>query len=288
MKPGTTALLTAGAMAAFASNSLLCRAALANGSIDAVSFTSIRLLAGALVLVALVRGRWGGGGWIAAGALAAYAFAFSIAYLKLSAGTGALILFGTVQATMILWGLARGERPGVAEWLGLAMALGGLVALTLPGLTAPDPTGAALMAAAGLAWGVYTVRGKSAADPLAANAGNFARSVTFAAVAAVVTTASGERFHFTATGAGLAVASGAVTSGLGYVLWYAALRGLSGMQAAIVQISVAPLAALGGIVFLDERLTTRLVVCGAVVLGGIALAVVGRRRTASGTPIPDV
>ncbi len=192
-----TALLTAGAMAAFASNSLLCRAALAEGSIDAVSFTSIRLLSGALMLLALVRGKGGGGGWVAAAALAAYAFAFSIAYLRLSAGTGALILFGTVQATLILWGLARGERPRVPEWLGLAMALGGLVVLTLPGLTAPDPMGAALMAASGIAWGVYTARGKGAADPLAANAGNFARSVTFAAIAAVATTASGERFHFT-------------------------------------------------------------------------------------------
>jgi drug/metabolite transporter (DMT)-like permease len=264
-------------MTAFASNSLLCRAALYDRSIDAVSFTAIRLLSGALLLLALVRGRSLDGGWVAAGALAAYAFAFSIAYLRLSAGTGALILFGTVQATLIAWGLVRGERPPPLAWLGLAMALGGLVVLTLPGLTAPDPLGAALMAAAGLAWGVYTARGKGVPDPLAATAGNFLLSVTFAAIAAGVAATAGERFHVTASGAGFAVASGAVTSGLGYVLWYAALRGLSGLQAAVVQISVAPLAALGGIAFLGERLTTRLLVCGAVVLGGIALAVLGRR-----------
>jgi drug/metabolite transporter (DMT)-like permease len=263
-------------MTAFASNSLLCRAALYDRSIDAVSFTAVRLLSGALLLLALVRGRVGGG-WVAAGALAAYAFAFSVAYLRLSAGTGALILFGTVQATLIAWGLVRGERPPPLAWLGLAMALGGLVVLTLPGLTAPDPLGAALMAAAGLAWGVYTARGKGVSDPLAATAGNFLLSVTFAAIAAGAAVAAGERFHLSASGVGFAVASGAVTSGLGYVLWYAALRGLSGLQAAVVQISVAPLAALGGIAFLGERLTTRLLVCGAVVLGGIALAVLGRR-----------
>ena len=279
MKPGSTALLTAGAMAAFASNSLLCRAALGPGSIDAVSFTAIRLVSGALVLLALVRGRAGGGGWIAAGALAGYAFAFSIAYLRLSAGTGALILFGTVQASLIAWGLVRGERPPVQAWLGLALAVGGLVALTLPGLTAPDPLGAVLMGSAGLSWAVYTVRGKGVANPLGATAGNFLLSVTFAALGAAVVPATGDRFHLTTQGVALAAVSGAVTSGLGYVLWYAALRGLTGLQAAVVQISVAPLAALGGIAFLGERLTPRLVVCGLVVLGGIALAVTSKSRS---------
>ncbi len=264
-------------MAAFASNSLLCRAALAGRSIDAVSFTSIRLVSGALVLLALARGRTAGGGWIAAGALAGYAFGFSLAYLRLSAGTGALILFGTVQATLLLWGLARGERPTAPAWLGLLLALGGLVALTLPGLTAPDPLGAALMAGAGLSWGLYTVRGKGVADPLAATSGNFVLSVSFAALAAVVVPAAGGRFHLSLPGAGLAAVSGALTSGLGYVLWYAALRGLSGLQAAVVQISVAPMAALGGVAFLGERLTPRLLACGAAVLGGIALAVSARR-----------
>jgi drug/metabolite transporter (DMT)-like permease len=229
------------------------------------------------MLLALVRGRAGGGSWVGAAALAGYAFAFSIAYLRLSAGTGALILFGTVQASLIVWGLLRGERPPVRAWIGLALALVGLVVLTLPGLTAPDPLGAALMATAGLAWAVYTVRGKGVENPLAATAGNFLLSVTFAAIGAAVVPAMGDRFHFTAQGVALAAVSGAVTSGLGYVLWYAALRGLSGLQAAVVQISVAPLAALGGIAFLGERLTERLVYCGLAVLGGIALAVTARR-----------
>ncbi len=277
MRPGSIVLLSAGAMTAFASNSLLCRAALADGSIDAVSFTSIRLATGAAALLLLARGRGDGGGWIAASALAAYAFAFSIAYLRLPAGAGALILFGTVQTTMIGSGVWRGERPRALEWAGLAVAFGGLVALTRPGATAPDPLGAALMAAAGAAWTVYTLRGRGVADPLRANAGNFARSIAFALLALAIATAAGGRFHASARGAVLAAASGALASGVGYALWYAALRGLTGTRAAIVQISVAPLAALGGVAFLGETLTLRLVVSGAVILGGIALAVNPRR-----------
>ncbi len=284
MKPGPTALLTAAAMAAFASNSLLCRAALADASIDAVSFTSIRLASGAAALLLLARGGGAGGGWISAGALSAYAFAFSIAYLRLPAGTGALILFGTVQSTMIALGLARGERPGIREWAGLAVAVTGMVALTWPGLTAPDPAGAGLMALAGAAWGIYSLRGRSAAHPLAANAGNFARSAGFALAAVALVPIAGGRFHVSAWGAGLAVISGALASGVGYAVWYAALPGLTRTRAAIVQLSVVPLAAAGGVAFLGERLTVRLVLCGAVVLGGIALAVAGGRGRAREAP----
>jgi drug/metabolite transporter (DMT)-like permease len=268
-------------MVAFASNSILCRAALADGSIDAVSFSGIRLAAGAAALLLLSRGRGAGGGWISAAALSAYAFAFSIAYLRLAAGAGALILFGTVQATMIAAGMRRGERPGAREWIGLALALVGLVALTRPGIAAPDPLGALLMSVAGLAWGVYSLRGRGTADPVAANAGNFARSVAFALLALAIAPAVSGGLQVSGRGAGLAVASGAVTSGLGYALWYAALRGLTGMRAAIVQLSVAPLAALGGVAFLGERLTIRLAACGAVILGGIALAVTRRKPATS-------
>jgi drug/metabolite transporter (DMT)-like permease len=279
--PARTVLLTAAAMAAFASNSLLCRAALAGGAMDAVSFTAIRLLSGALFLAALVRGRVRPGSWVAAAALGAYAFPFSTAYLRLSTGTGALILFGTVQASLIGWGLLRGERPPARTWFGLALAVGGLAGLTLPGLRAPDPAGAALMGVAGLSWAVYTVRGKGVADPLAATAGNFLRSIAFAALAAAAVPAFGSGFRADARSAGLAAASGALTSGLGYVLWYAALRGLSNVQSAVVQLAVAPLAAMGGVLFLGESISSRLLLCGAAILSGIALAVLTGSYTRS-------
>ncbi len=264
-------------MVAFASNSLLCRAALAGRSIDAVSFTSVRLLAGAVALLLLARGRGAGSSWRGALALAAYAFAFSLAYLRLPAGTGALILFGTVQVAMLAGGLLRGERPSPGEWAGLALALGGLVGLTRPWESSPELPGAALMVLAGLAWADYSLRGR-VASPLEATAGNFARALPLVAIALAVAAVRGPAFHVSPRGTLLAAASGALASGLGYALWYRALRDLKATQAAVVQISVVPIAALGAVAFLGERLTERLATWGVVILGGIALAIATRRR----------
>jgi len=272
-----TVVLTAVTMAAFASNSLLCRAALDSGVTDAASFTTLRLVSGAAVLALLTRGRSGpvaasGGGWGSAVALFVYALGFSLAYVRIPAGTGALLLFGAVQVTMLAAGLWAGERPRPREWTGLLVSLAGLFALTRPGLAQPDPPGAVLMLGAGVAWGVYSLKGRGAPDALAANAVNFARSVPLALLASMASLALVSP-RLTLRGAILALASGAVASGLGYALWYAALRGLTATQAAIVQLSVPPLAAAGGVLLLDEVLTLRLVVAGAAILGGIALAV---------------
>jgi drug/metabolite transporter (DMT)-like permease len=279
-------LLTLVAMCAFAGNSLLCRAALGHTAIDPASFTAIRLLSGALVLPVLVRARGGvrlpAGNWGSALALFGYAAAFSYAYVDLAAGTGALLLFAAVHATMILAGLRRGE--GLAPWqlAGLFAALGGLLALLAPGITAPSPAGAALMVAAGIAWGAYSLRGRTGGDPLAVTAGNFLRSVPFAALLLVAMRA---KLDADAAGAACAIASGALTSGAGYAIWYAALPGLRAASAAAVQLSVPVITALGGTLLLAEPVTMRLLGASVAVLGGIALVIRGgrgRRGAASG------
>jgi drug/metabolite transporter (DMT)-like permease len=275
-----TALLTCATLTCFAANSLLCRLALGPRAIDAASFTAVRVAAGAAALALLVRldpaarQARGAGSWGSAAALFAYAILFSLAYLRIGAGVGALILFGAVQATMIGGGLLKRERPGAAEWLGLAVALAGLVVLTAPGRQAPDALGAASMGAAGIAWGVYSLRGRGVQSPLAATAGNFARSVPFAAAALAI---GASQMHAAPRGILLAVASGAVASGMGYTIWYEALRGLSATRAAIVQLAVPVLAAAAAVPLLGERITLRLVGAGALVLGGIALAILARR-----------
>ncbi len=272
-----TAFLAAAALTGFAANSLLCRLALGPRLVDAATFTGVRLLSGAVVLAFLVSVRSGAsrpvGSWRAAFALFAYAAAFSFAYLALPAGTGALILFGVVQATMIGWGLVGGERFRPVEWLGLGLAVSGLVALTLPGLSAPDPAGALFMAVAGLAWGVYSLLGRGTKDPLAATAGNFLRAVPMALTLLAGVTLFGAVPHATARGLVLAVVSGALASGIGYSLWYAALRHLPASRAAIAQLAVPALAAAGGVVLLAEPLTPRLVLAGAAILAGVATAV---------------
>jgi drug/metabolite transporter (DMT)-like permease/GNAT superfamily N-acetyltransferase len=278
-----TTALTALAMLAFATNSLLCRAALAGGHADALSFTTIRLAGGALALGLLARAREsppteGRPGWDSAVALFVYALAFSLAYLRVAAGAGALLMFAAVQLTMISAGLRAGERPRALEWAGLATAVAGLVVLTRPGLARPDPLGALLMLGAGVAWGMYSLRGRRSADPVAANAASFARATPLALGAGVLSALIGAP-HLAPTGALLALASGALASGLGYVVWYAALRGLSATRAAIVQLSVPPLAAAGGVLGLGESFSSRLLVAGLLILGGIALAVVGHRRS---------
>jgi drug/metabolite transporter (DMT)-like permease len=259
----------------------LCRQALAGGTIDPSSFTAVRLASGAIVLAALARARGraarSGAGAAAATALFAYAIAFSLAYVELSVGTGALILFGAVQLTMITAGIAAGERPPLAVWLGLVVAVGGLVTLVLPGLTAPSPVGALLMAVAGVAWGVYSLRGRGVDDPLRATAGNFVRTLPLAAVAAAV---AWPTLRASPAGVGLAALSGALASGLGYVAWYAALRGLPATVAALVQLAVPVLAAAGGVFLLAESPGPRLVGSGAAILGGIGIAIAAHARGA--------
>ena len=272
-------------MIAFASNSLLCRAALKQTSIDAASFTFVRILSGAVVLwiimkmrertssVAAVYDRRTLGNWPSALALFAYAAAFSFAYNTLPAGTGALLLFGAVQATMILWGLHTGERLHAIQVIGLVVALTGLVVLVFPGLSAPSLMGSILMLSAGVAWGVYSLRGKAARDAIAATTGNFLRAVPFAVVVSIILIPWA---RFDRAGVSYAVISGALTSGLGYVLWYSALPSLRAASAATVQLSVPVLAATGGILLLGEPITFRYFVASIAVLGGIALVVLSR------------
>ena len=271
-----TLALTAVAMLAFAGNSLLCRLALQHSGIDPTSFTTVRLLSGAVVLWALVRwqGQRPAGDWGSAAALFVYAAAFSLAYLSLSAGTGALLLFGAVQATMLGWGLWRGQRLGRGQTAGLVLAMGGLVALLMPGVTAPPAVGALLMIAAGVAWGVYSLRGRGAGDPTAVTAGNFVRA---AALALALGLAGLPWATFDPVGLLWAVCSGAVTSGLGYAVWYTALKGLQPTSSASVQLSVPVLTALGGAVFLSEPVTVRLALCALAILGGMAWVIAGQR-----------
>ena len=266
------------ALIAFAGNSLLCRQALKATSIDAATFTSVRLIAGALALWIIIRLRdrkGASGSWRSALALFAYAAAFSFAYTTLPAGTGALLLFGAVQATMIGYGLCRGERMRRAQIFGLLLAFAGLVVLTLPGVSAPPLRGALLMLGAGAAWGIYSLRGKGAGDPLRATAGNFIRCVPFALASSL---AAWPWFSPDATGIAYAMASGALTSGVGYAIWYSALPSLKATHAATVQLSVPVIAAIGGVVWLHEALTLRLLLAAIAILGGIALVVLDRPR----------
>ncbi|WP_349568353.1 EamA family transporter [Azotobacter salinestris] len=272
-----TLLLTALAMLAFAGNSLLCRLALRDTDIDAASFTGMRILAGALTLWLLLRTRpqgRAGGSWSGAVALFVYAAGFSFAYLQLDAGVGALLLFGAVQLGMLLYGLSRGERLGPWASLGLLLALAGLVALLLPGADAPAPGSAALMLLAGLAWAVYSLLGRGSADPLAATAGNFIRAIPLALLLGLLLVAQSRPDPL---GLVYALLSGALTSGLGYAVWYSALRGLGALQAATVQLSVPILAALAGALLLGEALSLRLSLAALAVLGGIALVLSAER-----------
>jgi len=274
-------VLTFFAMTAFAGNSLLCRMALASTSIDPASFTSIRIISGAVCLWLIVRARGAAsgasGGWLSALALFSYAAGFSFAYVSLPAGTGALLLFGAVQVTMIGNGLWKGERFGKRETTGLAIASAGLVGLLSPGVATPSLQGTVLMLGAGIAWGVYSLRGRRAGDPTQVTAGNFLRAVPFAAVLFV---AALPWASIDVRGAGYALASGILTSGVGYSIWYTALKQLSTTEAAIVQLSVPVIAAAGGILLLGEHLTLRLVIVSAAILGGIALGILGKRQAA--------
>ena len=283
MSAAVTSALTMAALVAFASNSILCRLALRSGAIDPASFTSLRLLSGAIVLAAMVWASRSGretpssGSWGSAAALAIYAIAFSWAYVSLSAGTGALLLFGAVQVTMIAVAIREGERAPWLEWAGLAVAVIGVVFLVSPGLAAPPPAGSALMIAAGIAWGVYSLRGRRAGSPVFATAANFLRAAPLALGVSAAMLVGREPVVISASGAGLALASGVLASGFGYVIWYAALRGLTALRAATVQLSVPVITAAGSIVLLGEALSLRFVVAAMLILGGVALALTVRR-----------
>ena len=272
--------LTSLAMIAFASNSLLCRVALKHTGIDAASFTTIRLTSGALMLWLMVRIRsgasTGAGNWLSASALFVYAAGFSFAYMSLPAATGALLLFGAVQTTMIGYGIWSGERLLRLQLVGLILAFGGLVGLLIPGLSAPPLYGSVLMLCAGVSWGVYSLRGRGSGDPTRVTAGNFLRAAPIAAAMSIL------MFNGTSlnsVGVWYAVASGALASGIGYAIWYTALLGLKATHAATVQLSVPVIAALGGIVFLGETVSLRLILSSIAILGGIAMVILERQNT---------
>ena len=274
-----TVLLTLLAIIAFAANSVLCRLALGAGHIDAASFASVRVISGAIALAAIVFYRSNGrierdANWRSALALFIYMVFFSFAYLSLGAGIGALILFAAVQLTMFIVALRSGEIFSPLSWLGLVLAFGGLVYLVSPGVTAPEPVGAVLMTIAGIAWGVYSLLGRQVADPTRATAWNFLLSVPLVMITSLLFM---QQFHATTTGVALAVISGVVASGIGYVIWYAALRGLATTSAATVQLSVPIIAAIGGVLLLAEGVTLRLGIASAATLGGVAIVLLQRR-----------
>ena len=274
-------------MIAFAANSLLCRMALGRELIDAASFTSIRITAGAvtLLLILLIRGHRTklAPDWPGVAALFCYMVCFSFAYLSLTAGTGALLLFGAVQLTMFIFALRGGERFTPVSWAGLGAAFAGLIYLVAPGVTAPDPTGAVLMVTAGIAWGAYSLIGRSADRPLLATSANFLYSVPPAIVLSLLFIGSAD---VSMNGVLLAVASGALASGLGYAIWYAALPGLTAGRAATVQLSVPVIAALGGVLLLSEQITLRLAVASSLTIGGIGL-VLRSRNAKPAAPASD-
>jgi drug/metabolite transporter (DMT)-like permease len=279
-----TIALTATAMVAFAANSVLARLALGGQAIDGLGYTGVRLVAGAVALFVLslvVGQREGGafrlaGSWAQAAALFGYALAFSIAYLSLGAAVGAIVLFGAVQFGMMARAIAVGDRPGAAEWLGLTVAFSALVYLVAPGVAAPSPLGVLLMTLAGLCWAAYSLIGRGSTNPLADTTGNFLRCLPLALAFAVY----GLAVHPpSAIGLAYAIASGALASGIGYAIWYAALPSLSRVSAASVQLTVPAIAAAGAVVFIGEPVTLRLVLASAAIIGGIALTILaGERR----------
>ena len=270
--------LTTLALIAFAANSVLCRLALGGKVIDAAGFTSIRLLSGALVLLCILKlsgnnNTTSRGSWSAALMLFLYAVTFSFAYLTLNTGTGALILFGSVQITMIFKSFLSGNRLLPIEWMGVATAFSGIVYLVLPGVTAPSISGFSLMALAGVAWGLYTLKGRASTNPLSDTSYNFLRSVPLAMTLGLFFF---HNMHISGEGIVLAAISGGITSGIGYTLWYMALRGISATQAAVVQLSVPVIAGFGGVVFVSEQINLRLTLSALLTLGGILMVILGR------------
>lgn len=277
MKSHRLVILAMFAMTAFAANSLLCRLALKHAQIDAASFTSIRLLSGAAALWIIMRlqgkAKYAGGSWVAAFALFAYAASFSFAYTSLPAGTGALLLFGAVQTTMILYGLRSGERLNLRQGTGLAIAVSGLIAFMLPGASAPSLPGATLMLIAGVSWGVYSLLGKASIDPLITTARNFYRAIPYTIVLSLLLA---PEMRMNGTGMALAILSGAIASGMGYAIWYRVVRESKTTSAAIMQLSVPVIAAVGGIGILGEALTINMFLSSMAILGGIAMILLSK------------
>jgi drug/metabolite transporter (DMT)-like permease len=275
-----TILLTATALIAFAANSVLCKMALGENAIDASSFTIIRLLSGAIVLAIVLKIRKNGttitkkGSWFSSSMLFLYAITFSFAYISLDTGTGALIMFGAVQITMISISIINGNRLHLSEWIGVVIAFLGFVYLILPGVNAPSPTGFVLMLIAGSAWGIYSLNGKGSKNPIMDTAYNFIRTLPFLVVLLIFVF---KNINYTNEGILLAVISGGLTSGIGYAIWYLALGGLSAVQAAVVQLFVPVIAAFGGVIFIYEKLTFRLGIASFMILGGILIVVIGRK-----------
>lgn len=272
-------LLVSIAMLAFAGNSLLCRIALKETGIDAASFTTVRLLSGsvALLVIAGMRGslRRMAGDWLTACGLFLYAACFSFAYVSLPTGTGALLLFGAVQASMLGYGLWRGERMVLRRMVGLLGAFAGIVGLVLPGLSAPPLAGAALMIVSGVAWGFFSIRGKGSGDPVLVITGSFVRAAALAILLSIAMLASAS---WPAAGVGYAVLSGALTSGVGYIIWYSVLRSLTVTAAATVQLTVPMIAAAGGVLLLGEPVSLRLVLASIAIVGGVAFALTGKQQ----------
>jgi len=271
-------ILTLAALSAFAANSILCRMALAHGGMDAFSFSLLRLASGALMLSILILIRnhqqrlWPlNGNGLSAFALLIYILAFSLAYLNLTAASGALILFTAVQATMLIGALRAGVTPQSRQWIGIGFAIAGLIYLLLPGLDAPSPSGAILMLLSGMAWGIYSLRGIGKAQPLLATCGNFVRATFFALPVCLIAL---PQMHATSAGILLAAASGAIASGIGYAIWYTALRSLNPIHASAAQLAVPALTAMAGVILLSEPLTPRLLLASLLILGGIALTLV--------------
>ena len=277
--PLRTGLFTTFSLVAFAANSVLCRLALGENTISASGFTIIRLLAGALILFIILifkKKKTTGkskGSWLGSFMLFLYAITFSYAYITLDTATGALILFGSVQTTIILLSLISGDRLNATEWIGVVIAFLGFLYLISPSVTTPSVLGFLLMSIAGMAWGVYTLKGRKSNQPVMDTAYNFIRSLLFVLILSLFTI---QKSHFTQEGILLAIASGGLTSGIGYVIWYKALGRLSAVQAAVVQLFVPVIAAFGGVLFLSEVITLRLTISALLILGGILLVVVGR------------
>ena len=275
------ALYTIFALVCFAFNSILCRLALKSDEIDAPSFTTIRLISGAAILFGIHSffskkdAETKQGNWLSAFLLFLYAICFSFAYLGLTTATGALVLFGSVQLTMIIFALVNGERPQILEWFGLILAFGGLIYLVFPGLESPPIFNTILMMTAGISWGFYSLRGKGTTNPLADTAGNFMRSMPFVILVALPFLV---QIHLSTKGVLLAVLSGAIASGLGYSVWYAALAFHTATRAAVLQLAVPAIAALGGVIFLAESVSTRLILASCLILGGIGLVILGRKK----------
>ena len=269
-------------MLCFAANSLLCRMALGPNLIDPATFTSVRVASAALILTIVVLFRrkhlpsFANANWQSIVTLFAYLIFFSVAYARLSAGTGALILFGAVQLTMFAIALREGERFPTLSWVGLVVAAFGLTFVVLPGVTSPDPLGAVFMAISGTAWGLFSLLAREVERPVEANASNFIGCIP---LAMIVSLFSRGEFHSTSAGLALAVTSGAVASGLGYIVWYLALRCLSATRAATVQLSVPAVAAFGGVIFLSEPVTPRFLIASAALLGGLAIVLASGRLT---------